>query len=175
MIEDIAKLAAAWTAAVERGYVAAATGRPIARWDGIVPDEHIDAMAFAAAGAVAARFLAVGTPRRIGVIGDDASVLLCAAALGTWFAPVEVALSISADIVFVASPTWIAAGKIARGTHLNLAADAAPAVELDPSWTVVDETGLGRIAAGFDDGRQLDEISVFLAGELAVARQVLKG
>jgi hypothetical protein len=109
------------------------------------------------------------------VIGDDASVLLCAAALGTWFAPVEVALSISADIVFVASPTWIAAGKIARGTHLNLAADAAPAVELDPSWTVVDETGLGRIAAGFDDGRQLDEISVFLAGELAVARQVLKG
>jgi len=69
--------------AVERAYVAAATG-------GVVPtggDRARLPEALAALGAVASRYLAVGTPRTFGIIGDGE---LSLEAHRTWFSPREI-------------------------------------------------------------------------------------
>lgn len=156
-----------WVLAAERAYVAAATGGPHVR--------AATAHDVAAAGAVASRFLAVGTPRSFGIIGDDA---LSLEAHRTWFTPrdvrctsPEVAAAVGgrvvsidealvADIVCVHCVLEVSAAQLRRGTHLN----ALAAVTLDPELVVAayDEVrDLPALAAGLVDGRQGDEITVF--------------
>jgi hypothetical protein len=147
----------------------------------------------ACAGAVASRYLAVGTPRSFAVIIDAAShddAIAVLEAHRTWFAPRDVRIAISAhgvaapsvdlaavlgarvvtidealacDIVCICVPLALCARQLRRGTHVN----ALAAVELDSDLsrtaTIVDEPTLAAMAAGMRDGRQLDEITIFLA------------
>jgi ornithine cyclodeaminase/alanine dehydrogenase-like protein (mu-crystallin family) len=174
-----------WVYAVERAYVAIATnGAPaIALQLGTESPARIAA----ASGAVASRFLAVGTPRSLSLIIDpnDDGAQLEAALLGleahrTWFSPadvrctgaalaarangraVSVGEALAADIVCSLGATPIAARQLRRGTHVNALGDPRA---LDPELlalaTVVDAASLPAMAAGFVDGRQLDELTVF--------------
>lgn len=158
--------------AVERAYVAAATG-------GAVPtggDRAHLPEALAALGAVASRYLAVGTPRTFGIIGDGE---LSLEAHRTWFAPREVrratpdapAAALACDIVCIHAPIAIASAQLRRGTHVNV---LAPCM-FDPELVAVvaDETVLGAMAAGLRDGRQLDELTLFVAGDAALALAAL--
>lgn len=160
-----------WVLAVERGYVAAA--KPSLR-------------ARAAAGAVASHYLAVGTPRSFGLIGPGAEESLLAHR--TWFDPKDIRCSDGAtghrevtraeafacDIVCVHLPIVPLPSQLRRGTHVNLLAGG----ELDPEWwqlaTVVREAELPALAAGFVDGRQLDELTIFILGNAAVAEASLE-
>ena len=187
-----------WVFAVERAYVAEAT-RPAGwrrptRLPLLAPDLP---RALAAIGAVASRYLAVGTPRTLGLIiaspDQLAHAQLSLDAHHTWFKPREmrcatvdgshvtafgasatVAEALAADIVCIHVPLHLDARKLRRGTHLN----ALAACTLDDDLTalamiVPEEPGLGRLAAGLVDGRQLDEITVFQAGDAAVALHAL--
>jgi hypothetical protein len=167
-----------WVLAVERGYVALATsGVPAWR-------EPPDRLA-AASGAVASHFLAVGSPRSFSLIVDDPSqhevAALSLEAHRTWFQPrdvrctdtalaartggraVSIAEALAADIVCVhASTIAIAASALRRGTHVNVLADPrCLEAELLALATVIDVAGLPALAAGFVDGRRLDELTVF--------------
>jgi ornithine cyclodeaminase/alanine dehydrogenase-like protein (mu-crystallin family) len=120
----------------------------------------------ACAGAVASRYLAVGTPRSFGVIGAGDDSL---AAHRAWFdvdrCEVRTALpdALAADIVCVHAPLALALAQLRRGTHVN----ALAAIELDDELRriarIVDERELHAIARGAIDGRQLDEITIFVA------------
>ena len=162
-----------WVLALERGYVAAATGgtrEPIADL----------ARARAGAGAIASHYLAVGTPRSFGLIADAATIeaaTLSLEAHRTWFAPrdvrstfpgpgrvVEVAEALACDIVCIHVPLALAAKQLRRGTHVNVLA----AITIDPELAQIamvthENPGLGALAAGLVDGRQLDEITIFIA------------
>jgi ornithine cyclodeaminase/alanine dehydrogenase-like protein (mu-crystallin family) len=173
---------AEWVHAAERAYVAAATG-------GTTPTRPVrgDARARAAAGAVASHYLAVGTPRSIGLIGgDDAGHSLVAHR--TWFNPsdirctsrslaamvggrvVSLAEALTADIVCIHEPMALAAAQLRRGTHVNALVDIELDSELRALATIVDEAqGLPAMAAGLVDGRQLDELTVFVAGDASIA------
>jgi hypothetical protein len=205
-----------WVLAAERAYVAAAVGRAAAAalagaepadalaphvlmrsdWlaDRAAPDRR--AHALAAAGAVASRFLAVGTPRSFGIVIDGvaevAAAALSLAAHRTWFAPRDVRCAsiapgatgaaelaaatggravsldeaLACDIVNVYSPrVRIAPAQLRRGTHVN----AITADVLDPELlalaTVVPDPGLPALAAGLVDGRQLDELTIFIISD----------
>ncbi len=147
---------------VERALVDAATiGTPLA-----LPD---DPGVPAAMGAVASRYLAVGTPRSLAVIGPGGAASI--EAHRVWFAPrdlrateatpgarvVTLDEALAADIVCVHAPLAIGAHQLRRGTHVN----ALAPVTLDPELVAVIVRDLAPIAAGFIDGRQLDEITVF--------------
>jgi ornithine cyclodeaminase/alanine dehydrogenase-like protein (mu-crystallin family) len=130
----------------------------------------------AASGAVASRYLAVGTPHSFGIVGDG---VLSLEAHRTWFDPrdirctdalvpggrlVSVDEALAADIVCIHRPLSIAASQLRRGTHVN----ALAPVQLDPelrAWVVGDQE-LASIVAGLVDGRQLDEITIFAAAGL---------
>jgi hypothetical protein len=187
-----------WVLAVERAYVAEAT-RP-AGWKRptqppiLRPDLP---RALAAIGAVASRYLAVGTPRTLGIVIATPDQLphaqLSIEAHRTWFAPREircavidgskiselgvpatVADALAADIVCVLVPMSLKANKLRRGTHVNALAACTLDDDLAKLATVVPEVpGLGNLAAGHVDGRQLDEITVFVAGNAAVALHAL--
>ena len=171
-----------WVYAVERAYVAIATnGAPaIALQLGTESPARI----VAASGAVASRFLAVGTPRSLALIIDAEdqleAALLSLEAHRTWFSPadvrcttaelaartggreVSVAEALAADIVCSLGATPIAASQLRRGTHVNALGDPrALDSELLALATVVDAEALPAMAAGFVDGRQLDELTVF--------------
>jgi hypothetical protein len=184
-----------WVLAVERAYVAEAT-RPPGWRRPTQPPLVPDARALPAIGAVASHFLAVGTPRTLGLIlgTADQTALgqLSIDAHRTWFQPREircalvdgtktsafgvpatVAEALAADIVCVHVPLEIRAAKLRRGTHVNALAPVTLDDDLQKLATIVDEVGLGRLAAGHIDGRQLDELTVFLAGDAAVALQAL--
>lgn len=163
--------------AVERAYVAIATsGAPSID---LQLGREAPARIAAASGAVASRFLAVGTPRSFSLI-IDADEQLEAAALSleahrTWFSPADIrvthaslpgrlvplAEALAADIVCVHGATTIAAHQLRRGTHLNVLGPAVLDPELLAVATVVDRDALPAMAAGFVDGRQLDELTVF--------------
>ena len=172
-----------WVLAVERAYVAAAT-RQFPRKGGTSV-----ARARAAVGAIASRYLAVGTPRTLGLIADAATIeeaALSVTAHRTWFAPRELRCTdpavahgvggalasfgeaLACDIVCVHSPIEVRASQLRRGTHVNLLAGTIDA-ELRQLATVTEEAGLGPLAAGLVDGRQLDELTVFIAGDLQIA------
>lgn len=166
-----------WVFAVERAYVAMATsgGPSIELQLGREAPDRI----IAASGAVASRFLAVGTPRSFSLIVDDDRQLAVAAlsleAHRTWFSPADIrvthaalpgrvvplAEALAADIVCVHGTTAIAAAQLRRGTHLNALGPAMLDPELLAVATVVDRADLPAMAAGFVDGRQLDELTVF--------------
>lgn len=161
-----------WVLAVERAYVAAATGGERDR-------------ALAALGAVASRYLAVGTPRTLGTIvktvADAPLAQLSVEAHATWFAPREIrhivldrgdphASALACDIVCIHAPMTVRARDLRRGTHVNALAQVMLDPELKRLATIVHEIpGLGQLAAGIVDGRQLDEITVFIAGDAAIA------
>src|SRR5687767_669601 len=80
---------AEWVLAAERAYVAAATGGSVPT--GGPPDQLPRARA--ALGAIASRYLAVGTPRSLGLIVDGTGTCEDAAlslfAHRTWFQPMD--------------------------------------------------------------------------------------
>jgi len=180
-----------WVPAVERAYVAAAFAPPTP----FPPqgDPAVNrALAAAAAGAVASRFLAVGTPRSIGLVGDlmETSLSLCAHRV--WFQPTDLRCAgddraeelggrsvsleeaLAADIVCIHLPIELEAARLRRGTHVNVLANAELDGELRKLARIVDEPlGLPALAAGLRDGRELDELTVFVAGDLAIARRAL--
>ncbi|HEY4182251.1 MAG TPA: hypothetical protein VGM90_35650 [Kofleriaceae bacterium] len=206
---------AEWVLAVERAYVATATKKPIVRGANLfaetsaVSAKLLPGRARAAIGAVASHYLAVGTPRSIGLIADttaavtDAAISL--AAHRSWFAPsdircagesadalvtelasskataiggaraTQIAEALACDIVCIHSPIAIPEGGIRRGTHLNILAQAVGiADELAKASMISHEVpGLGELAAGFVDGRQLDEITIFVLGDAAIALAAL--
>lgn len=197
-----------WVLAAELAYVAAAVGDRRCDVDrspraGDVPGvaepastERL-ARAIAAAGAVASRHLAVGTPRSFGIVIDDVAEIAAAAlslvAHRTWFAPrdlrcasiaggaaelaaavsgraVSVDEALACDIVHVYSArVRITPAQLRRGTHVN----ALTADVIDPELlalaTVTHEAGLPALAAGLIDGRQLDEITIFVADGAPIA------
>ena len=122
--------------------------------------------ALAAAGAVASRYLAVGTPRSFGVIGDDEESI---EAHRTWFDVDRCEIrrgddALAADIVCIHVPLVLAAAQLRRGTHVNALAPVTLDAELAKLARVVDEVHeLPRIVRGIVDGRELDEITIFVA------------
>lgn len=155
-----------------RAYAAAATGGApvIAR----TPEQ------LGAAAAIASHFLAVTSARSIALVGGDDSVHSLVAHR-TWFTPTDIrctsgsvaaavggrivplAEALAADIVCIHTPMTLSAAQLRRGTHVN----ALAAVELDDELralaTITDEVrGLPALAAGMIDGRQLDELTVFV-------------
>lgn len=179
---------AEWVHAVERAYVAAATSG--ARAQPAVTGSQ-DPRARAAAGAVASHYLAVGTPRSIGLVGGR-DALYSLEAHRTWFQPTDVrctddavaaeaggrvvalAEALTADIVCIHEPMPLAASQLRRGTHVNALADVAIDDELRALATIADEPrGLPALAAGLVDGRQLDELTVFVAGDAEIAGAAL--
>lgn len=206
-----------WVLAAERAYVAAAAGpaataepgadagraeapapRVLMRSDWLadlaVPDRR--AHALAAAGAVASRYLAVGTPRSFGIVIDDFAAVdaaaLSLAAHRTWFAPRDIRCAsialdaagaaelaaatagravsldeaLACDIVNVYSPrVRITPAQLRRGTHVNALVAAVLDPELLALATVIPEVGLPALAAGLVDGRQLDELTVFIISD----------
>ena len=155
-----------WVLAVERGYVAAA--RPTLQ-------------ARAAAGAVASHYLAVGTPRSFGLVGPGAEESLLAHR--TWFNPTDIRCSDGAtghrlvsreeafacDIVCVHLPICPLPSQLRRGTHVNLLMGGVLDAELAQLAMIVRERDLPAMAAGFVDGRQLDELTVFVLEDAAIA------
>lgn len=204
-----------WVQAVERAYVAAAfpegasaqldprttagaSGPRVVRKTEPPTDPLRNAVAAAAAGAVASRFLAVGTPRSIGFVGSVAACALSLAAHRVWFQPsdlrcagmpeaegtdlaaalggraVSLAEALAADIVCVHAPIALEAAQLRRGTHVNALAAVSLAEELRAKAELTDEpTGLPALAAGLRDGRQLDELTIFVGGDLEIARRAI--
>lgn len=184
-----------WVLAVERAYVTAAMGGDTPTEARTVAPAQL-ARARAAAGAVASRYLAVGTPRSLGlVLGGIGAAEAAAQSLEahrSWFAPRDlrcagegaealaaqlggrattVAEALACDIVCVHGPLHLAPAQLRRGTHVNV---LDPAVTLDPELAQLaqithEEPGLGAVAAGLVDGRQLDEITLFVIGSAAIA------
>lgn len=183
-----------WVLAVERAYVAAATrsgAASTAASAGPAVARPNLARARAAAGAVASRYLAVGTPRSIALVGGEDAVHSLVAHR-TWFSPgdvrctsgsvaaavggriVPLAEALAADIVCIHVAMPLAAAQLRRGTHVNALAAVELDAELRALATVVDEPrGLPALAAGLVDGRQLDELTVFVAGDAASAAAAL--
>jgi hypothetical protein len=207
-----------WVLAAERAYVAAAVGKRSAdrlalgiaspsssalppgsaRPPGSAkPDRQARAIAAAAAGAVASRFLAVGTPRSFGIVIDDATEVdgaaLALIAHRTWFDPrdvrcaathtgaaelaaatggrvVSIDEALVCDIVNVYSArVRVAPSQLRRGTHVNAGSADCFDPELLVLATVVHDAGLPALAAGLVDGRQLDELTIFIADGAPIA------
>ncbi len=149
---------APWAQHVEETYIAVTLGRPLPAQlpaavgaDGApLGEAALEAIACACACAVAARFLAVGKPRSLGIISDDAQrAALLLAAHRVWHAPTDVrwagaaattaevqalggravtaAEAITADIVCVDVAGVLGARQVRRGSHLNLLAAGAHA------------------------------------------------
>jgi hypothetical protein len=177
---------AAAIAAVEAALVDAAHGRrgpmvPYASGAGLID------LAAAACAAIASRFLAVGTPRTLGLIGLAGPRTLadaCTAAHGAYFAPRElrtadprdkaaVRAACAADIVcvcdrdVVVDPTWLRAG-----THVNLIEGSLDVAAL-PRAVVADLDALAAMVAGLRDGRQLDELTIFAPRDLGLAEHAV--
>ena len=86
MIEDV-------VFAVERAYVATAMKQqPVdVMFDGV-------GELMAATGAVASRYLAVGTPRSIGLVGSPEDAALSLEAHRTWFAPTDIRCTVASEL-----------------------------------------------------------------------------
>lgn len=144
----------------------------------------------AAAAAIASRFLAVAAPRSFGLVIDVASQVdaaaLALAAHRTWFDPrdvrcaavgagaealaaatggrvVSIDEALACDIVCVlAAYARVTPARLRRGSHVNVAWGGVLDEALGALATVVREAELPAVAAGLVDGRQHDEITVFV-------------
>jgi ornithine cyclodeaminase/alanine dehydrogenase-like protein (mu-crystallin family) len=125
----------------------------------------------AAMGAIASRFLAVGTPRSIGVIASGDAARFALEAHRVFFAPREVRSvadgasvqdACACDIVCVYEPAAIDPAWIRRGTHVDAIVDLPSELLAAAQIVVMGAAKLHEICAGFVDGRQLDEITVFV-------------
>ncbi len=185
-----------WVLAVERAYVAAGTKQHHAHGG----DAADVTRARAAVGAVASHYLAVAAPRTLGLVADASSIddaTLSVAAHRTWFQPREIrcaessllaravggvvtslAEALACDIVCVHTAIAIRASQLRRGTHINILG-ATPATiddDLRSLGTICEEArDLHALAAGLIDGRRLDELTVFIAGDLQIALGALHG
>jgi hypothetical protein len=155
----------------------------------------VDGLAIAAAFATAARFLAVGTPRSIGFVGGGELAPVVLAAHRVWFAPrelrcagfagetiggrdVTIEEACACDIVCVLEPAVrVEASWIRRGTHVALTeVDSLDREVVSSAKLVGDEPldgawgTLSEVAAGVKDGRELDEITVYVAAAPARVR-----
>ncbi len=177
----------AWVFAVERAYVAIATrGAPAVaeQLPELSPDQLV-----AASFAVASRFLAVAAPRSLALVIDTparvAAARLALEAHRAWFDPRDIRCAcatadagelataaggracaideaLGADIVCVfGAVVPIAAAKLRRGTHVNLELASTADDELRALATAIDTRSLPAMAAGFVEGRRLDELTVF--------------
>lgn len=189
---------AEWVLATERAYVAAATGGSVSTGG---PDEQLP-RARAALGAVASRYLAVGTPRSFGLIIEGSTSIeeaaLSLSAHRTWFQPSDLrcagagaaelagliggrettaAEALACDIVCVHASILIDPAQLRRGTHINVLVPGATfAEELARVATITHEApGLAALAAGLVDGRQLDELTVFVVGDAQIALAAVAG
>ncbi len=229
LVKTFASRASAIVDAVERTLVAEATKRPtpgpraiVASELGLTNDASDAVQAVltlctrAALYTVAARFLAVGTPRSIGIVarGDSGAAVdtdgvplaavAAVAAIRVYFPTTQGAMlcfalptaeanaaavrrfggdvardPMAADLVchFDAPASADALRNARRGAHHNVPSSVAAdgqVITCDRSWLtasvsmagqwspgVATSTSLPRMAAGLDDGRQLDEVSVF--------------
>ena len=232
VVNSFAAKAAAIVDAVERSLVAEATKRPtlgpravVAAELGLADDTSdmsetaqaaLTLCTRAALYTVAARFLAVGTPRSIGIVARGSSgatldtdgvplaVVAAVAAIRVYFPTTQGAMlcfalptaaanatavqrfggdvardPMAADLVchFDAPASADALRNARRGAHHNVPSSVAAdgnVITCDRSWLtasatmagqwsagVATSTSLPRMAAGIDDGRQLDEVSVF--------------
>jgi hypothetical protein len=163
--------------------------------DAVTPE--FQGRAIAAASAIASRYLAVGTPRSFGIIIDAVTEVdaasLSLTAHRAWFAPRDVRCAatdtgaaelaaatggrvvsldeaLACDIVNVYSATIrITPAQLRRGTHVNAGSADVFDPELLALATVVHEAGLAALAAGLVDGRQLDEITLFMIDGAPIA------
>jgi hypothetical protein len=165
------------------------------------PPAITHARALAAAGAIASHYLAVGTPRSFGILIDDASEVeaaaLALAAHRAWFNPRDIRCAsagsgadalaaatggrvvsldeaLACDIANVyGASIAITPVQLRRGTHVN----AVHADRIDPELaqlaTQVREAGLPALAAGLVDGRQLDELTIFVVDGAPIALAAL--
>jgi len=177
-------------AAVEQALVDRVRGRP-ALMIAYASGGALWELAAATCAALASRFLAVGTPRSIGLVGDNALAARCLDTHAAYFAPREVRraditdqdaarAACAADIVCVCDdaaridPTWLRAG-----THVNLLRGAFTQPPAHASQIRADVDVLATMVAGRVDGRQLDELTLFVVGapdalsvaELAIAAE----
>jgi hypothetical protein len=174
-----------WAQHVEETYIAVTLGRPRplplgAGAAGAALDaETLEALAAACACAVAARFLAVGKPRSLGIVADDprrAALLL--AAHRVWHAPTDVRWAgaaatsaavtalggrvvpageaLTADIVCVDVAGVLESRQVRRGSHLNLLAAGAHA-----------EAELSRLAVCIGEVAEGDPAKNATLGDLA--------
>lgn len=135
-----------------------------------------------AAAAIASHFLAVTSSRSLSLVGGEDSVHSLVAHR-TWFSPsdvrctsgsvaaavggriVSLAEALAADIVCIHVPMVLAASQLRRGTHVNVLAPVELDADLRALAKITDEpSGLPALAAGMIDGRQLDELTVFVSG-----------
>jgi ornithine cyclodeaminase/alanine dehydrogenase-like protein (mu-crystallin family) len=147
---------------IERAWAQAGLGRG-------APPDLADEATLAATTAIASRFLAVGTPRTIGLVGPAALAERCLDAHRVYFAPREVRradhdadqlrAACAADIVCVVGDVAIDPSWLRAGTHVNLMRGglAAPA----PRAILIEAAALAEIVCGHRDGRQLDELTIF--------------
>jgi ornithine cyclodeaminase/alanine dehydrogenase-like protein (mu-crystallin family) len=175
---------AEWVLAVERAYASAAKVPP--------PPVKSTMRALAASGAVASRYLAVGTPRSFAIIGDDPEAALSAEAHRTWFElrdvrctnaelaaalggrVVTIAEALAADIVCIHQPIALSGPQLRRGTHVNALAPVTFDDDLEHIAKLYDDAnGLTALAAGLIDGRQLDEITIFDCSDAPIAASAL--
>jgi hypothetical protein len=78
--------------------------------------------------------------------------------------------ALACDIVIVHSTRIrIAPAQLRRGTHVNALAASVLDPELLALATVVPEAGLPALAAGLVDGRQLDELTIFVLSKAPIA------
>jgi hypothetical protein len=104
--------------------------------------------------------------------------LRCATVDGThvtaFGAPSTITDALASDIVCIHVPLRLEARKLRRGTHVNALAACTLDDDLAALAQVTPEVpGLGNLAAGHVDGRQLDEITVFQAGDAGIALRAL--
>jgi hypothetical protein len=149
--------------------VAVALGKPASRVElGIEGDVEL-----AARCAVAAKFLAVSTPRTLGLVNLGARSVCFVQAQAAYApardlvrwdagdAPARLADALAADIVVAAGPVSVPREAIRGGTHLAaLDAGVVLAPELLAAAVVHDTRRLAEVVAGIVDGRQLDEITI---------------
>jgi hypothetical protein len=162
----------------------------------------LTAHAEAAAAAVASHFLAVSAPRSFGLVIDVASQVdaaaLALAAHRTWFDPRDVRCAavgagaealaaatggrvasideaLACDIVCVhAAYARVTPARLRRGTHVNVAWGGVLDEELRALATIAREAQLPALAAGLVDGRQLDEITIFVIDGAPIAVAALE-
>ncbi|HTJ40517.1 MAG TPA: hypothetical protein VL463_00415 [Kofleriaceae bacterium] len=141
---------------IERAWAAAGLKQ------GPLPD-LADPIALAATTAIASRFLAVGTPRTIGLVGPSELAELCLDAHRVYFSPTEVRrddlrATCAADIVCIVGDVTIEASWLRAGTHVNLMRGRLDGA---PRAIFVGNDDLAAIVCGLRDGRQLDELTIY--------------
>jgi len=120
---------------------------------------------------LASRFLAVSTPRSYGLVGcGPVAREVLDAHLGFFPAPKDIRRSdettveraCACDIVLITEPATIRPEWVRRGTHINDLVGALDLSGFAHARVVQGRAALDEIAAGYVDGRELDEITIYV-------------